>query len=141
MKKWRGIGHTESECRTNAWERGGQTGGSNPEGRRINSKPYEESEDDFEFDNGARIIEVYTTRVRKNHQIHIIKVKSAKVENTRNGQYEFDTGAQVHATNELCRLRDRKTPRDTITPCNSTKTTAEYEGTLHMIRQGRPIIL
>ena len=31
----------------------------------------------------------------------MIKVKTGKVDNTREGQYEFDTGAQVHTTNEL----------------------------------------
>ena len=62
----------------------------------------------------------------------MIKVKTGKVDNTREGQYEFDTGAQVHTTNELWRLHDKK-PGATITACNGTKTTAEFEGTLYMI--------
>jgi hypothetical protein len=132
VKKWRGIGHTENECRTKARERG-NAGGPNPGVRRIDSKAYEESEDDFELDQGARITEIHTTR------IHMIK--AGKVDNIRNGQYEFDTGAQVHTTNELWRLRDRKSPGATITACNGTKTTAEFEGTLYMIHKGRPIIL
>ena len=66
-------------------------------------------------------------------------IKAGKI-NNRTGQYEFDTGAQVHTTNELWRLSELRTGR-TITACNGTKTTAVYEGTLKMRHNERDIIL
>ena len=138
VKGWRGIGHTESECRTKKRERSNQDTGV----KKIDNKPYEESEDDFELDQGARITEV--NRVSqysrsKNPRVHMIKAGKL---NNRTGQYEFDTGAQVHTTNELWRLqKDSLKPGRTITACNGTKTTAIYEGTLKMKHNGRDIIL
>ena len=75
VKGWRGIGHIERECRTKKRER------SNPENntsgvKKIDSKPYEESEDDFEFDQGARITEVNSNK--RYPQIHMIKAKVRK---------------------------------------------------------------
>ena len=131
VKGWRGIGHTESECRTKKRERGNNT--SNV--KRIESKAYEESEDDFELDQGARITEINANR--RYPRVNIIK--AGKI-NNRIGQYEFDSGAQVHTTNELWRLTELR-PGKTITACNGTKTTAVYEGTLTMVHNGRQIIL
>ena len=131
VKGWRGIGHTESECRTKKRERNNQ---ENTAGvKKIDNKPFEESEDEFELDQGARITEILSNRRKIN------MIKAGKVHN-RTGQYEFDTGAQVHTTNELWRLTDLR-PGRTITACNGTKTTAVHEGTLKMEHNGRDIIL
>ena len=130
VKGWRGIGHTESECRTKKRER------SSTEVKKIDNKPYEESEDDFELDQGARITEINSNR----RHPRVYMIKAGKISNDRTGQYEFDTGAQVHTTNELWRLTDLR-PGKTITACNGTKTTALQEGTLKMKHNGRDIIL
>ena len=66
-------------------------------------------------------------------------IKAERI-NNRTGQYEFDTGAQVHTTNKLWRLTNLK-PGRTITACNGTKTTALHEGTLRMRHNKRNIIL
>ena len=139
VKGWRGIGHIESECRTKKRERSATT-----EVKKIDNRPYnEEREDDFELDQGARITEVNANRRyprNKNTRIHMIRASRTK--HDRTGQYEFDTGAQVHTTNELWRL-DPTTLRlgKTITACNGTKTTALHEGTLRMRHNGRDITL
>lgn len=68
-------------------------------------------------------------------------IKAGKI-NNRTGQYEFDTEAQVHTTNELWRLQPESLrPGRTITACTRTKTTAVHEGTLEMTHNGRQIIL
>ena len=67
-------------------------------------------------------------------------IRASRIEQDRTGCYEFDTGAQVHTTNELWRLTDLR-PGRTITACNGTKTTALHEGTLKMIYNRRFIIL
>ena len=69
-------------------------------------------------------------------------IKAGKVKKDRTGQYEFDTGAQVHTTNELWRL-DPQSLRlgKTITACNGTKTTTLHEGMLRMYHNERDIIL
>ena len=132
VKGWRGIGHSESECRTKKREQ------SNPGVKRLDNKPYEESEDEFELDQGARITEVNANRRNQHPRIHMIR--AGKIEQNRTGQYEFDTGAQVHTTNELWRLTDLR-PGKTITACNGTKTTAIHEGTLKIKHNGRDITL
>ena len=130
VKGWRGIGHTETECRTKKRER------STTEVKKINNKPYEESEDHFELDQGARITEINSNR----RHPRVYMIKAGKISNDRTGQYEFDTGAQVHTTNELWRLTNLR-PGKTITACNGTKTTALQEGTFKMKHNGRDIIL
>ena len=129
VKGWKGIGHIESECRTKKRERGNNLGTTSGV-KRIHSKPYEESEDEFELDQGACITEVKANRTNQRYpRIHMIR--ASRIEQDKTGQYQFDTGAQVHTTNELWRLTDLK-PRKTITACNGTKTTATHEGTLKM---------
>ena len=134
VKGWRGIGHTERECRTKKREANNQGSGSGV--KKIDSRAYEESEDDFELDQGARITEINSNR--RHPQIYMIK--AGRTSNNRFGQYEFDTGAQVHTTNELWRLSDLR-PGKTITACNGTKTTALHEETLKMRYNERDIIL
>ena len=130
VKGWQGIGHIEKDCRTKKREQ------SNPEVKRIDNRPYEDdSDNEFELDSGARI-----TEVNANRKTHVNMIKAGKITNNRAGQYEFDTGAQVHTTNELWRLSDLK-PGRTIIACNGTKTTATYEETLKMTHNGREITL
>ena len=138
VKGWRGIGHTESECRTKKRERNNQ--GSESGVKKIDSKAYnEDSDDDFELDQGARITEIKANR-RQHPRVHMIR--AGKVNQDRTGEYEFDTGAQVHTTNELWRLDPESLrPGKTITACNGTKTTALHEGTLRMKHNGRDIKL
>ena len=141
VKGWRGIGHTERECRTKRRKSNNQ--GSGTGAKKIDNKPYEEREDDFELDQGTRITEInanWTNQSLKNRHPWIGMIKAGKKASSRKGQYEFDTGAQMHTTNELWRLTDLK-PRRTITACNGTKTMALHEGTLQMRHNDRDIIL
>ena len=119
VKKWRGIGHTENECKTKQKERG--SGNQQPRTGRI--EPFVEDEFDIVSNAGGVAI-------------NMIK----RIALSKEGQYEYDTGAQVHTTNELWRLTERK-PGITITAANGTKTTAQCSGTLKMKHQGRDIIL
>ena len=138
VKGWRGIGHTERDCRTKKRERGNNpaTGNSSSGVKKINSKPYEESEDDSELDQGPRITEIHANR-----RSRVNMIKAGRI-NNRVGQYEFDTGAQVHTTNELWRLEQGTLkPGRTITACHGTKTTAVHKGTLRMKHNRRDIIL
>ena len=112
VKKWKGIGHTESECNTKKRERGQQRAG--------HIEPYVEDEFGTQEDGGVKI-----SRLR----INMIKRVSTFA---KYGYYEYDTGAQVHTTNELWRLTNR-TPGITITAANGTCTKAECSGTLNMI--------
>ena len=125
VKKWKGIGHTESECNTKKRERG--AGGSGGQHRAGHIEPY--VEDEFGTEEGG----VKIGRLR----INMIKRVSTFA---KHGYYEYDTGAQVHTTNELWRLTNR-TPEITITAANGTRTKAEYSGTLSMTHQGREITL
>ena len=138
VKGWRGIGHVESECRTKKRERNNQESGV----KRIDSKPHEEdSDNEFELDQGARITEINSNR-RAPRNPRVYMIKAGKVNKNRAGQYEFDTGAQVHTTNELWRLNLKTLrPGKTITACNGTKTTALHEGTLEMNHNGHQITL
>ena len=134
VKGWRGIGHLEKDCRTKKREQ------SNPEVKRLDNKPYEDdSDNEFELDQGARITEVLSNR-RTPRYPRVNMIKAGKLANNRTGHYEFDTGAQVHTTNELWRLTNLR-PGRTITAWNGTKTTAIHEGTLKMKHNGQEIIL
>ena len=89
VKGWRGIGHTESECRTKKRERNQESGTGV---KKIDNKPFEESEDEFELDQGARITEINANRRypgNRKPQIHMIR--ASRIEQNRTGQYEFDT--------------------------------------------------
>lgn len=100
VKGWRGIGHIESECRTNKRKQANSQEG-NSGVKRLESRPYEDdSDNEFELDQGARITEILSNRrAPRNPRVNMIN--AGKVATNRTGHYEFDTGAQVHTTNEL----------------------------------------
>ena len=120
VKKWKGIGHTEAECNTKKREKG--------QNRAGHIEPYIEDEFGTQEEGGVKI-----SRLR----INMIKRISTFA---KHGYYEYDTGAQVHTTNELWRLTNG-TPGITITAANGTQTKAECSGTLNMTHQGREITL
>ena len=127
VKKWRGIGHTESECKTKQRERSGenQSQGQNKQGGQVKAA-YEET-DDFEIQSQLGGV-----------KIGMIKIGRVKRQNA--GWYEFDTGAQAHTTNEKWRLTELKPGQD-ITGFNGVTTTSECSGTMTMRHGGRDIIL
>ena len=101
VKKWRGIGHTESECKTKQQERGGQESqGQGPKSGQVKAA-YEE--DDFEIQSQLGGVKIGTIRV-------------GKLKRQNSGWYEFDTGAQAHTTNEKWRLNNIQPGRN----CKST---------------------
>ena len=123
VKKWRGIGHIESKCKTKQRERG-QESQSTKQGGQVNAA-YEE--DDFEVQSQLGGV-----------KIGMIRFGRTKRQNA--GWYEFDTGAQAHTTNEKWRLTNLKTGQN-ITGFNGTTTTSECSGPMTMRYGGRDIIL
>ena len=125
VKKWRGIGHTEAECKTKKREKEGQA-----QGGQVKAA-YEET-DDFDIQSQLGGVKIGTLHIR---MLHIGRVKRQNA-----GWYEFDTGAQAHTTNERWRLTDIKLGQN-ITGFNGTTTTSECSGTMTMRHGGRDIIL
>ena len=74
VKKWRGFGHTEAECRT-----------------KVREAKKVEVKNEFEEDSDAGV------KIGRIRTLYMIK----SITSTKIGHYEFDTGAQVHTTNEL----------------------------------------
>ena len=73
VKGWRGVGHTESECRTKKRERNNQENATSGV-KKTNSKPYsEDSDDDFELNQRARITEINANR--RHPRVHMIKAE------------------------------------------------------------------
>ena len=128
VKKWRGIGHTETECKTKQRERS-QGAQESKQGGQVKAA-YEE--DDFDVQSQLGGVKIGTLHIR---MLHIGRVKRQNA-----GWYEFDTGAQAHTTNEKWRLKDIK-PGQNITGFNGTTTTSECSGTMTMQHGGRQIIL
>ena len=113
VKKWRGIGHVESECKTKQREKGGQ---ENQGGNQSGQVKAAYKEDDFDIQSQLGGVKV------GNLQIRMIKIGRVKRQNS--GWYEFDTGAQAHTTNEKWRLSNIQPGRN-ITGFNGTTTTSE----------------
>ena len=127
VKKWRGIGHIESECKTKQREKGGQD--NQGQGARQSGQvkaAYEET-DDFEIQSQLGGV-----------KIGMIKIGRVKRQNS--GWYEFDTGAQAHTTNEKWRLSNIQPGRNT-SGFNGTTTTSECQGTMIMRHNERDITL
>ena len=83
VKQWRGIGHTEAECKTKKREKE-----RNP---TTTAKPVKLDLDDSD-DEGVKVQRMF---------IRMIKAIQSQ---RHSGWYEYDTGAQVHTTNERSRL-------------------------------------
>ena len=116
VKKWRGIGHTEAECKTKKREKEGQA-----QGGQVKAA-YEET-DDFDIQSQLGGVKI--------GRINIRMLRIGKVKRQNSGWYEFDTGAQAHTTNEKWRLSNIQPGRN-ITGFNGTTTTSECQGTMTM---------
>ena len=125
VKKWRGIGHVESECKTKQRERGQESQGQGSKGGGQVKAAFEE--DDFEIQSQLGGVRIGMIRV-------------GKLKRQNSGWYEFDTGAQAHTTNEKWRLNNIQPGRN-ITGFNGTTTTSECQGTMIMRHNGRDITL
>ena len=124
VKKWRGIGHIESECKTKQRERNQESQGQSKQGGQVKAA-FEE--DDFEIQSQLGGVKIGMIRV-------------GKLKRQNSGWYEFDTGAQAHTTNEKWRLNNIQPGRN-ITGFNGTTTTSECQGTMTMRHNGRDITL
>ena len=82
VKKWRGIGHTETECKTKQRERG-QGAQESKQGGQVKAA-YEE--DDFDVQSQLGGVKIGTLHIR---MLHIGRVKRQNA-----GWYEFDTGCK-----------------------------------------------
>ena len=87
MKKWRGIGHTEQECKTKQREKGTGNAG-NPQTAKPAKLDFDDSADE-----GVPV-----------KRLFVRMIKAMNPTQHRPGWYEYDTGAQVHTTNEKDRL-------------------------------------
>ena len=136
VKKWRGIGHTESECKTKQRERGGenQNQGQPKQSGQVKAA---DSEDDFDVQSQLGGVKIGNLRYQ-NPRIFMIRVGKLRRQNS--GWYEFDTGAQAHTTNEKWRLSNIMPGRN-ITGFNGTTTTSECKGTMTMKHNGQDIVL
>ena len=79
VKQWRGIGHTEAACKTKKREKE-----RNP---TTTAKPVKLDLDDSD-DEGVKVQRMFVRMIKAMQSQH------------RLGWYEYDTGAQVHTTNE-----------------------------------------
>ena len=115
-KGWRGIGHTESECRTKQRE---------AQRAAVKKTEFDLDEDILSMAGGVEIngVSIY------------------KLTNNRTGWYEFDSGAQAHTTNELDRLVDKKISIVTVNGHDGHTTQAQYEGNIYLPHNGHTIRL
>lgn len=79
VKKWRGIGHTEQECKTKQREKEAK-----------NVKGVETLDLDDHQEGGVAVNRLF---------VRMLKV-AGQISENRKGWYEYDTGAQTHTTNE-----------------------------------------
>ena len=91
VKKWRGIGHTEQECKTKQRDKEKNQG----QGNAPSAKPAKLDLDDF-GDEGVRVQRLFVRMIKATGSLN------------RPGWYEYDTGAQVHTANEQNRLLNKK---------------------------------
>ena len=113
VKKWRGYGHLEKDCKTKLRE----TSGNNAPA----AKPTKLDLDDI--DGGVTLT---------NNRLFVRMVKINKVGNGRTEWYEYDTGAQVHTTNEAHRLLNPQPCNATIQGHDGHNTKAELIGNIEL---------
>ena len=122
-KGWRGIGHTENECRT-----------KQREALKANPTGVKRTEFDLDEDIHSIVGGVDVNALK----IHVVTIKLIS---HKNGWYEFDSGAQAHTTNELHRLVDKRTSSVLVSGHDGHSTKAQYERDIYLPHNGHTIRL
>ena len=117
VKKWRGTCHTERECRTKTQEQSNKN--------VVNWNEFTDS------DGEDGVI------------THRLRIGMVKMNGQPQNWYEYDTGAQVHTTNEFWRLdvSSIEVVDTIITGYNGSKTIPECKGTMKFKHNNRTVIL
>ena len=127
VKKWRGIGHTEQECKTKQREKEAKGQGNSQ------VKGVETLDLDDHQEGGVAVNRLFVRMIK-------IAGQSPNQPN-RKGWYEYDTGAQTHTTNEKERLINPKPYTNGVQGHDGHITQAELIGDISLPHKGRNIIL
>lgn len=119
-KGCRGIGRTESECRT-----------KQRESQRTNNIGAGVKRTEFDLDDIESVV--------GGVGIGINGLKVNRIITT--GLYKFDSGAQAHTTNELHRLINKRPSTAKVTEHDGSITTPTYEGDIYLPHNGNTIRL
>ena len=121
VKKWRGIGHTEQECKTKQREKENKS----------QVKSVETLDLDDHQEGGVAVNRLFARMLKIAGQTAI----------TRKGWYECDTGAQTHTTNEKRRLINPQLYTNGVQGHDGHITQAELVGDISLPHNGRNILL
>ena len=123
VKKWRGIGHTEQECKTKQREKE----------QKIQVKGVETLDLDDHQEGGVAVNRLFVRMLK-------IAGQSSSQEN-RKGWYEYDTGAQTHTTNENERMINSRPYNNGVQGHDGHITNAELIGDISLPHGGKNIML
>jgi transposase InsO family protein len=113
VKKWKGIGHTEDDCRTKKREK------KSSQAKAAKNESDSESDSDEEF----------------------VKQTTDSISDSNDEWFEFDTAATVHTTNQKHILMQPHSTSIKIMGHDGTKTKAELIGSVYLQHRGRTIEL
>ena len=127
VKKWRGIGHTEQECKTKQREKEAKGQGSSQ------VKGVETLDLDDHQEGGVAVGRLF---------VRMLKIAGqSSGQNNRIGWYEYDTGAQTHTTNEKWRLTNPQPYTNGVQGHDGHITQAELIGDISLPHNGKNILL
>ena len=127
VKKWRGIGHTEQECKTKQREKETKGQGSSQ------VKGVETLDLDDHQEGGVAVGRLF---------VRMLKIAGQPPsQNNRKGWYEYDTGAQTHTTNEKWRLTNPQPYTNGVQGHDGHITQAELIGDIVLPHNGKNVIL
>ena len=128
VKKWRGIGHTEQECKTKQREKEQKSQGGSSQVKGVETLDLDDHQD-----GGVAVNRLFVRMLK-------IAGQSSSQEN-RKGWYEYDTGAQTHTTNEKWRLINPQPYTNGVQGHDGHITKAELIGDISLPHGGKNIIL
>ena len=128
VKKWRGIGHTEQECKTKQREKEQKSQGGYSQVKGVETLDLDDHQD-----GGVAVNRLFVRMLK-------IAGQSPNQEN-RKGWYEYDTGAQTHTTNEKRRLINPQPYTNGVQGHDGHITQAELIGDIMLPNKGRNIML
>ena len=120
VKKWRGIGRTEQECKTKQREK---------EAKNVIGV---ETLDLDDQEGGVAVKRLF---------VQMLKIAGQTSSNQRKGWYEYDTGAQTHTTNEKWRLANPQIYNNGVQGYDGHITQAELIGDIILPHNGKNIVL
>ena len=125
VKKWRGIGRTEQECKAKQRER--EAKGSSQ------VKQVETLDLDDHQEGGVAVNQLFVQMLK-------IAGQSSNQNNDRKGGYEYETRAQTHTTNEKWRLINSRPYTNGVQGHDGHITKAKLIGDISLPHKGRNII-